>query len=125
MTAAEEKSKTPVLVKIPDNLVLYFKRVSQDISNQSKAITTESDDLIQYEEYDFAYGGLVDTDVDKFRFTYFTDDKNDSTWQIDLSSSEIKKAATGKTKILNLWTCHTTWCGGMFSDKDELCSNCD
>lgn len=121
----DEQSKTPILVKIPENLVLYLKRAHQDISAQDETTNLESDDLIQYEELDFAYGGLADADAGKFKFTYFTDDENDSTWQIILNSSEIEKVAMGETTNFNLWTCHNTSCGGMFSSKDELCSNCD
>ena len=120
-----QQSKTPVLVKIPENLVLYLKRVHQGITAQDETITLESDDLIKYEEFDFAFGGLADADAGKFKFTYFTDDENDSTWEIVLNSSEIEKVASGETQIFNLWTCHDTSCGGMFSSKDDLCSNCD
>lgn len=125
MANEEQQFKTPVVVKIPENLVLYLKKVHQGISASDETTTLESDDLIKYEEFDFAYGGLADANVGKFKFTYYTDDENDSAWQIILIASEIEKVATGETKNFNLWTCHNTSCGGMFSSKDDLCSNCD
>jgi len=47
--------------------------------------------LLQYEEFDFAYGGLTNAKTGDYRFRYFTDDENGSTWDVDLSKSNIER----------------------------------
>ncbi|MCA1624343.1 MAG: hypothetical protein LC768_12090 [Acidobacteria bacterium] len=61
MRIEHRQPKTLERVEIPNNLVLFFKEVHREIVEGKEVTTIESDDLIQYEEFDYAYGGLLDS----------------------------------------------------------------
>lgn len=125
MRIEQRQPKIQEDVKIPDNLVSFFAEVQREIDAEDEVTTIESDDLMQYEEFDFAYGGLNDAETGEFTFRYFTDNENGSTWDLSLTKQEIGKIAEGELKQLTVWGCQNPLCGCKFSDEEGSCSNCD
>jgi hypothetical protein len=125
MRVERRKPKIQETVLIPENLVIFLKEVCREIIEGDETATIESDDLLQYEEFDFAYGGLIDSETGEFGFTYFTDNENGSTWEIILTKSEIERIVKGEIKELSLWSCKHPLCGCNFSSENDSCSNCD
>ena len=125
MRIERRKPKIREKVSISKRLVLFLNKVYREIVEGDDAATIESDDLLQYEKYDFAYGGLIDSETGEFGFTYYTDDENGSTWEIVLNKSEIVKIIKGETKELSLWSCTHPLCGCKFSGENDSCFNCD
>lgn len=125
MRIKQRKSKIKERIEIPNDLVLFLKEVYREIEEGVEVTTIESDDLIQYEEFDCAYGGLVNAETNEFEFRYDTDDINGSIWDINLSKSEIEKISNGEIKELTLWACQHPVCGCKYPDEDSSCSNCD
>lgn len=125
MRIEQRQTKTFEGVAIPNNLVLFLKEVHREIIEGEEVTTIESDDLIQYEEFNFAYGGLIDSETEEFGFRYFFDIENESTWDVNLSKSDIEKIVKGEITELNLWSCRNPSCGCKFSSEDDSCFNCD
>ncbi|MDQ3086981.1 MAG: hypothetical protein M3Q78_00110 [Acidobacteriota bacterium] len=91
MREEHRKPKIQEVVIIPNDLVLFLTDVHHEIVAGDEVALLESDDLLQYEEFDFAYGGLTNAKTGDYRFRYFTDDENGSTWDVDLSKSNIER----------------------------------
>lgn len=125
MRIEQKKPKIQESVTPPQNLVLFLSEVHREIIAEDEVATLESDDLLQYEEFDFAYGGLNDAEKGEFSFRYFTDNENGSTWDFNLSKSEIEKIVKGETKQLSLWGCKHPLCGCKYSNEDDSRFNCD
>lgn len=125
MRVERRKPKIKETVLIPEDLVLFLEEVHGEIILGEDATVLESDDLLQYEEFNYAYGGLIDSETGDYGFRYFTDDENGSTWDIILSKSEIEKIVNGEIKELSLWGCQHPLCGCKFSGEEDSCSNCD
>jgi hypothetical protein len=125
MRIEQRKPKTQERVEIPNDLALYLKEVHREIVAGDEPATLESDDLLQYEEFDCAYGGLIDSETGEYGFRYFTENENGSTWDINLSKSEIEKIIKGEIRELSLWSCEHPLCGGQFSSQNDSCENCD
>lgn len=125
MRIEQRQAKNQERVEIPGNLTLFLKEVHREIVEGEEVTTIESDDLIQYEEFDCAYGGLLDAETNEFSFRYFTDNENESIWDFNLSKSEIEKIFNGKIKHLTLWACKHPVCGCKHPQEDSSCFNCD
>lgn len=125
MRVENRKPKIKQTVTVPRDFILYLSEVYREILEDEETATLESDDLLQYEEFDFAYGGLVNSETSEFGFTYFTDDENGSTWEITLSKSEIESIVKGETTKILLWACEHPLCGCKFSGENDSCFNCD
>ena len=125
MRIEQRKPKTQETIKIPNNFALYLKEVHCEIVAGDEPAILESDDLLQYEEFDCAYGGLIDSETDEYGFRYFTDNENESIWDINLSKSDIEKIVKGEITVLSLWSCKHPLCGCKFSSEDASCGNCD
>lgn len=125
MRIENRKPKIQETVEIPDNLILFLTEVHREIVAEDEPATLESDDLLQYEEFDFAYGGLTNLETSEFSFRYFTDNVNGSIWDFNLSKSDIEKIINGEIKELSLWGCKHPLCGCKYSSENDSCSNCD
>lgn len=109
-------------VAIPANLLEFFRYVDHLIKQKDDLATIESDDLLQTE---FVYGGLIEADSDEFGFTYFPKPKTRSSWEIELTASEIADISLGKKKTLALWECQNPDCESLFPSESYTCSDCD
>jgi len=130
MREEHRKSKTLERVVIPDNLALFLKEVHREIVAGDEVAAIESDDLLQYEEYNFAYGGLNDWETGEYRFRYFPDEykeneQHENTWDISLNKTDIERIVTREIKELSLWACPEDSCGCKFPDADGSCFYCD
>jgi len=125
MREERRRPKIQEVVIIPDDLVLFFTEVHREIVAGDEVAIIESDDLLQYEEFDFAYGGLIDAKTGEYGFRYFTDDENGSVWDVNLSKSNIERIIKGEITEFSLWKCQHPLCGCKFSSEDASCSNCD
>ncbi len=125
MRIERRKPKTQEKVAIPSDLVLFLTEVHREIVANDEVTTIESDDLLQYDEFDFAYGGLNESETGEYEFRYFTDNENGSTWDINLSKSDIERIVKGEMKKLSLWACQHPLCGCKFFSENDACSNCD
>lgn len=130
MREERRKPKIQEKVIIPGNLVLFLTEVHREIAAGDEAATIESDDLLQYEEYDCAYGGLIDSKTGEYEFRYFPDEHNkdeqkENTWDIKLNNSDIEKIMAGEITELSLWACRDDSCGCKFPDADASCFYCD
>src|SRR5688572_26891414 len=116
------KPKIADEVRIPKNLVQFFREVHQLIEKRHELVTTSSDDLIQAE---FAYGGLMEDGGDRFSFTYFPRKSTEASWEFELSAADIAAIARRKQKTLRLWRCHTPGCAYRFGSAADTCIDCD
>ena len=102
MRIEQRKPKTQETVGIPGDFALYLKEACREIVAGDEPAILESDDRLQYEEFDCAYGGLIDSETGEDGFRYFTDNENGITWDIHSSKSEIEKIVTGEITELTL-----------------------
>jgi hypothetical protein len=122
MRTQNVKPKIADEVRIPKNLLQFFREVHQLIQQGHELVTTSSDDLIQAE---FAYGGLMEDGRDRFSFTFFPNEGTEPSWEFELSSSDIAAVVKGRQKTLRLWRCRTPDCGYRFRSADDTCIDCD
>ncbi|HXG82802.1 MAG TPA: hypothetical protein VNI84_02145 [Pyrinomonadaceae bacterium] len=124
------KPKTQERVVIPADLALFLAEVHREIVAGDEVTTIESDDLLQYEEYNFAYGGLTDSETGEYGFRYFPDEykeneQHENTWDINLNKTDIEKIVTDQITELSLWACRESSCECKFPNADASCFYCD
>lgn len=130
MREERRKPKTQETVIIPANLALFLTEVHREIVAGDEVTTIESDDLLQYEEYNFAYGGLIDSETGEYGFRYFPDEyseneQHENTWDFKLNKTDIEKIVEGEITELPLWACRENSCGCKFPNADDSCFYCD
>ncbi|HEX8246588.1 MAG TPA: hypothetical protein VF599_00260 [Pyrinomonadaceae bacterium] len=130
MREEHRKLKIREKVIIPGNLVLFLTAAQREIIAGDEPAIIESDDLLQYEEYDCAYGGLIDSKTGEYGFRYFPDEydkdeQRENTWDINLNKADIERIVTGETTELSLWACLEDSCGCKFPSADASCFYCD
>ncbi len=113
------KEKQLERITIPKKLTNSLKKLSQDIANKASYTLEESVELIQIESLK---GGLIDVKRKLYTFTFFPSENNQNTmWQFELNSRQIKEVATGTTKTLDFWACIQNKCQSKFMDKNSTC----
>lgn len=123
------KQKQQETVKIPPRLFKFLRYANHLIVNEYDAATTQSDDLIQTEEFRgwlVGYGGLIEEGGSRFSFTYFSEPKQtDKKWELELTKEQIAGIASGRLTELTLWACTTPNCGCKFQKPEDTCFYCD
>jgi hypothetical protein len=130
MREERRKSKTREKVIIPGNFVLFLKQAQREIVEGAEPAMIESDDLLQYEEHNCAYGGLIDSQAGRYGFRYFPDEykkdaQRENTWDLNLNKDDIEKIVAGEITELSVWACRQDSCGCKFSSADSSCFYCD
>lgn len=109
---------------IPPELRKFFHEVSLMIHHGSDVVSDESDDAIQFPDYNVC-GGLWDVEAGIYGFTYWEKDpEHGPQWEMQLDASAIHRIASGET-LLAGWACSHPDCGNFFTDKDGYCHYCD
>jgi hypothetical protein len=123
------KPKLQETVKIPPRLFKFLRYAHQLIVREDDVATTQSDDLIQAEEFLgwlLAYGGLIEEGGSRFSFTYFSEPKQTrKSWEFELTKEQIVEIAAGRLTELTLWACSSPDCGCKFQKPDDTCFYCD
>jgi hypothetical protein len=123
------KPKLQETVKIPPRLSKFLSYANRLVVREDDAATTQSDDLIQDEEFLgwlVGYGGLIEEGGSRFSFVYFSEPKQtDKKWEFELTKEQIAEIAAGRLTELTLWACSAPSCGYKFQSPDDTCFDCD